>query len=166
MLAKSLRTPSWPQQPKLPNKSPTFHFCIQFPRRSSSGEQNHSPYLISSQLSPSISTPPSSLNYNTSSQDSRFWRYQTHVTTMAPENGNTTKRGLSELIRSFKAKREERKREEAARNTLAADQYWECLNMTGGTARRGNAASGYYSGREEGKGGQKTSSGETGGGEK
>ena len=55
---------------------------------------------------------------------------------MAPEVGKTSKLNILELIRAYKAKREERKQAEAARNTLAADRRWEYLAMTGGTARR------------------------------
>lgn len=68
---------------------------------------------------------------------------------MAPEDGKTSKPKLLGLLRSYKAKREQRKEEEAARNTLAADRRWECLVMTGGTARRSDfVVSGYSSGRD------------------
>ncbi len=55
---------------------------------------------------------------------------------MAPEVDKTSKSRILKLIRSYKARKEERKQAEAARNTLAAEQRWEYLTMTGGTARR------------------------------
>jgi hypothetical protein len=57
---------------------------------------------------------------------------------MASEKQQTSRRSISELLGSFKAKKKERRRDEAARNIMAADQHWEVLSLTGGSARRGN----------------------------
>jgi hypothetical protein len=71
---------------------------------------------------------------------------------MASEKQQTSKRSISELVGSFKAKREERRRDEAARNTMAADQHWEVLSLTGGSAKRGDHfVAGYRPNRERGK---------------
>jgi hypothetical protein len=55
---------------------------------------------------------------------------------MTSKTQQTPRRGAAELIRSYKAKREARKKDEAARNRRTADQHWEVLNMTWGSAKR------------------------------
>jgi hypothetical protein len=60
---------------------------------------------------------------------------------MARENNNTTSGGFFKWVHSIKEKREGRKRDEAARNTRAAEKHQETLNMTGGTARPGTITS-------------------------
>lgn len=52
------------------------------------------------------------------------------------QNQSSTRRSLSGMLRAYKTKKEERRREEAEHNTRLADQRWEVLNMTGGTAQR------------------------------
>ncbi len=51
------------------------------------------------------------------------------------QNPSSDKRSLSGMFRAYKMKKEERRRAEAEHNTRLADQRWEVLNMTGGTAR-------------------------------
>ena len=71
---------------------------------------------------------------------------------MASEKQRTSKRSISELFGSFKAKREERRKEEAARNAVAADRHWEVLSLTGGSAKRGyHFVAEYRPDREGGK---------------
>ncbi|KAL1841810.1 hypothetical protein VTJ49DRAFT_6563 [Mycothermus thermophilus] len=46
--------------------------------------------------------------------------------------------GIADAIRTLKAKREQRRREEAHANTLASLRRWEMLQITQGTATRGD----------------------------
>ncbi|KAL2117348.1 hypothetical protein VTJ04DRAFT_9516 [Mycothermus thermophilus] len=69
-----------------------------------------------------------------------FSRDTTPEMSSSDEATSTTKLsrglGVGNVFRTFKAKRDQRRREEARANTLASLRRWEMLQITQGTATR------------------------------